>query len=166
MTVRERIEALLRDAGVSWEVLDHPHGATAVELAHARGTPLEIGGKSIVMKVEGRGFVMLAVRACDTIDNHAFRKQLGARRYRFATRDELWQITGLEPGTVPPFGRPIFDLPLFADRALAEGDHIAFTPGLATVTLSTTAPGWRLAARPEAVFAFARADAATGSTRT
>lgn len=159
MTVRDRIETLLREAGVPWETLEHPQGVTAVDLARARGTPLAIGGKSIVMKVDGRGFVMLAVRACDTIDNHAFRKHLGARRYRFATREELTALTGLSPGTIPPFGRPVFDLPLFADAALADGERVAFTPGLATVTLSTTASGWRLAAKPEAVFAFAKGDA-------
>jgi hypothetical protein len=40
-------------------------------------------------------------------DSAAIRNELGVRKTRFANREELWELTGLVPGSVPPFGRPI-----------------------------------------------------------
>jgi len=33
----------------------------------------------------------------------------------------------LAPGMVPPFGAPVFELPLYVDAALAHQEAIAFT---------------------------------------
>jgi len=35
--------------------------------------------------------------------------------------------SGLVPGSVPPFGRPIVDLDLFVDTSIAENEMIALT---------------------------------------
>ena len=157
MTVADRIEALLAQHAVPYETIEHSAARSADEIAQLRGTPLEIGGKSIVMKVDRVGFCVLAIRASDAIDNRAFRKHLGARRYRFATLDELDELTGLTPGRVPPFGRPIFDLPLYVEASLAENPRIAFTPGTKTRSMTLATRDWLRAAQPDDVFAFGKA---------
>jgi Ala-tRNA(Pro) deacylase len=153
------IQPLLRHHGVPFQVLEHDAVYTAPEAAQIRGTPLEMGGKALVMKVHKLGFAVLAVRGCDALENKAFRKHLGVQRYRFASRDELRELTGLTPGCVPPFGRPIFDLPLFVDAALAANTEIVFSGGSHTVSIRMATRDWITAAQPADIWAFTKAAA-------
>jgi prolyl-tRNA editing enzyme YbaK/EbsC (Cys-tRNA(Pro) deacylase) len=125
-TPQERIEHLLRERGVPWTRLTHRRVTSSAEAAEVRGTPLEIGGKTLVFKAGGQ-FVLVVVPGHARIDNRAFRKAVGVQRYRFANAEELAATVGLEPGCIPPFGRPIFDLPLWMDAGFARQARIAFT---------------------------------------
>src|SRR5690606_15662982 len=131
-------------------IVEHAPIRGAEDAAALRGTPLGIGGKSLLLKVGDR-WVMLVLSGARKLHNPSLRKTLGASRYRFATREELRQVTGLEPGCVPPFGRPIFDVDLVVDEATAANDTIAFS--LADPTRSVVmATSDRLAvARPDLV---------------
>ena len=51
---------------------------------------------------------------------------------RFATADELMDLTGLVPGSVPPFGEPVLPFPLFVDESIEANDRIAFNAGSLT----------------------------------
>ncbi len=155
--VADRISVILGDAGVPFERVAHDAAKSADEAAKLRGTPLEIGGKSLVMKTDRRGFIVLALRGSDAVFNRALRKHLDIRRYRFATLEELDELTGLTPGCVPPFGFPIFDMPLYVDAGLASADRIAFTAGSHTDSIVMATADWISAAKPADVFAFARA---------
>ena len=73
-------------------------------------------------------------------------------RLRFATPEELAALTGLTPGCVPPFGRPIFELDLYVDAALAAQDEIAFTAGDHGCSIIMPTAAWLDAARPTATF--------------
>lgn len=155
--VTERIEAHLRAVGVPWTPLLHPPAHSAEEAARLRGTSLQMGGKSLVMKLDrGIGFAVIALQGSRVMDNRALRQHLGLRRYRFATHDELRDHTSLAPGCVPPFGRPIFDLPLFVDRGLAELFEIAFAPGRHDCSFRMRTKDWLRAAVPTDVFSFSR----------
>ena len=153
--VAARIEALLRGAEVAYRVLEHPAADTAVDVARVRGTPLAIGGKSLVMKLDrGIGFAVLVVGGDRRIDNRLLRRHLGLRRYRFATRDELAELTGLVPGCVPPFGRPLFDLPLYVDAERLSHDRIAFSLASHTRSAEMAVSDWLSVAKPTDVFGF------------
>jgi len=108
------------------------------------------------MKTDRLGFVILALRGSDTVFNRAFRSHLHLRRYRFATLEELGALTGLTPGCVPPFGRPIFDLPLYVDLQLAALDQIAFTAGSHTDSIVMGTCDWLAVAKPTDVFEFSK----------
>lgn len=128
MTVTDRILALLDASGLPYERVDHPLSHTAREAALARGTDLAIGGKSLVMKIgKKKQFGVFVVSGARRLDNWKVRQALGVNRLRFATEDELFALTTLRPGCVPPFGHPVFDLPLYIDQATADLPHIAFT---------------------------------------
>ncbi len=65
-------------------------------------------------------------------------------------------LTGLAPGCVPPFGRPVFDLPLFADSGVLARPRIAFSAASPTRSIVTATESWRALAEPDDVFAFTR----------
>jgi len=127
---------------------------TVEEAAAARGCPPEIGAKSIVLKTddEFRLFVMSGVTP---MRSRLIRRQLGVRRTRFATPAELLELTGIDPGAVPPFGEPILPLELYVDPALLGHGRIAFTPGVHTVSIVMSAADYVRIARPE-IFPFTR----------
>lgn len=155
MTVADRVESLL--AAVPHRVIDHPPASDSASAASARGTPLEIGGKSLVMKLDrGIGFAVLVVGGDRRIDNAALRRHLRVRRYRFATEAELQQITGLQPGCVPPFGRPVFDVPLFVDTDTASRPRIAFSLASHTRSVEMATADWLAVAKPDQVFPFTK----------
>ena len=154
MSVLSRIETLL--TGLPVQRIEHAPITTSQEAARLRGTPLAIGGKSLVMKVGGV-FGVFVISAARQSQGRLVRQHFGASRLRFATRDELLQLTGLTPGCVPPFGRPIFDLPLYVEQSIADNDRIAFSAGSHTTSMVMSVADYLATARPEAVFSFARA---------
>lgn len=158
MTVRDRIAHLLRAHDAPFTPIDHEYSETSREVAAARGTPLHIGGKSLVLKLgssDGR-FAVFAVSGARRTQSRLIRRALGVKRMRFATKEELLQLTGLVPGCVPPFGRPVFDLPLYVDQSIADNDEIAFSVGLHTASFRMATADYLRAAQPEAVFPFSR----------
>jgi Ala-tRNA(Pro) deacylase len=150
--VRRAILDLLAAASVPFREIEHPPlsgDRAAASAATLRGTPLEMGGKALVLKAD-RGFVVAAFSAARRMDSGRFRKAVGARRLRFATRDELATLThGLVPGCVPPIGPPVFDLPLIADPSLFEGDELVFTPGRLDRSLVVPTDAWRALTQPQ-----------------
>ncbi|MCY2992485.1 MAG: hypothetical protein NTY19_32080, partial [Planctomycetota bacterium] len=100
---------------------------TSEEAARVRGTPLASGAKALVCKGEDR-FVMFVVPADRKLDSRAVRRVNGWRKLRFATREEVLELTGLAPGSIPPFGS-LFSLPTLCDERLGENDVINFNAG-------------------------------------
>lgn len=125
-TVHQRLVDWLDASGRPWQRLDHARVESAKAAAEIRGTPGHIGGKTLVFKARNQ-FVLVVVPGSARLDNRAFRHALGVQRYRFARPEELAATVGLEPGCIPPFGEPLYPLPLWVDAGLAAGDRIAFT---------------------------------------
>jgi Ala-tRNA(Pro) deacylase len=155
MNVLESIRALLTGAEVEFRQLHHAPTRTSEEAAKARGEPLEIGGKALLMKV-GNDYALFVISAARRIDSGAIRRHLGARRLRFATSDELKEHTGLLSGDVPPFGQPILPFPLYADESVFENERIAFNAGSLTDSIIMQVTDWERVARPQR-FRFTRA---------
>jgi prolyl-tRNA editing enzyme YbaK/EbsC (Cys-tRNA(Pro) deacylase) len=138
---------------VSFREVHHEPTFTSEESAAARGEELRMGGKALLMKVDGdfRLFVMPADRR---VDSGVVRKQLGVRKLRFASREELEELTGLIPGSVPPFGRPILPFDLYVDIAMTENPRIAFNAGSLTDSVILSLDDYMAVAEPQRVFAF------------
>jgi Ala-tRNA(Pro) deacylase len=134
MPVTERLAQWLREAGVPFELVEHPPVRTSVDAARARGTRLEEGAKALVVRADDR-FLHCVLPAHLKADSAALRAIAGTRRLRFATRDELYDLTGCEPGAVPPFGN-LFGLPVLLDEALCVNERVAFNAG--SITMSIT----------------------------
>jgi len=123
----DRLAARLREAGVEFEVAEHAPVYTSEEAAAIRGTPMSSGAKALVVRTE-REFLLAVMPADLSLKGSALRKLVRAQRLRFATREELLELTGLTPGAVPPFGS-LFGLPTICDERLAENEWINFNAG-------------------------------------
>ena len=150
--VHERIVSLLRENGVSFRELHHEPTRTSEESARVRGEELKNGGKAIVLKVENT-FKLFVLSAARKLDSSSVKAHFKVKRLRFATEDELLNLTGLVPGSIPPFGRPIFDIDLFVDNSIMENERIAFNAGSLTDSIIMSISDYAKLARPE-VFAF------------
>jgi Ala-tRNA(Pro) deacylase len=138
-SIFEKIKKLLDDSKIPYRVIHHSPAGTSEEVAKARGTDLKIGGKTILFKV-GKEFKLFTFSAARALDSLAIKKHFHEKDRRFATREELMAMTGLESGTVPPFGRPILPFDHFLDKSIAENDEIAFNAGSITdsIVMKTT----------------------------
>jgi prolyl-tRNA editing enzyme YbaK/EbsC (Cys-tRNA(Pro) deacylase) len=150
--VPDRIRAWLTAESVSFREVHHAPTRTSEESAHARGEALRVGGKALLIKVDDvfRLFVLSAARK---LDSPAVKRQFAARKTRFATPEELRALTGLEPGSVPPFGSPILPFPLYVDPSVFENERIAFNAGSLTHSIVMAVADYRRLATPE-VFPF------------
>jgi Ala-tRNA(Pro) deacylase len=135
--VTDRLVQLLTDAGVDFRVLRHEPVRTSEEAARVRGTPLEAGAKALVVRADDR-HVHVVLPAHRRVDNAALRKIVGTRTLRFVTPEELLELTGCQPGAVPPFGN-LFGLPVYVDEELARRDTIAFNAGDTAVSITMRA---------------------------
>lgn len=154
-SVSERIVELLDTSGLPYERVEHPLVRTARQAAELRGTALEIGGKSLVLKLgKKKDFAVFVVSGSRRLHNWRVRHALGVSRLRFATHDELLALTSLRPGTVPPFGRPIFDLPLYVDEQTAAMPDIAFTLAHAERSAVMRTQDWLSLVKPQVVADF------------
>lgn len=133
-TVLGRILGLLDGAGVAYRRIEHAAASSAQEAAAVRGTPLALGVKAILFKVDG-SFAVFAFSAERALHSAKIRKRLKVRRTRFATREELLELTGLRPGAVPPFGEPVLPFPLYADPSFLERPELVFTAGSRTTSI-------------------------------
>jgi prolyl-tRNA editing enzyme YbaK/EbsC (Cys-tRNA(Pro) deacylase) len=129
--VHRRIRAYLKESGVHFRELHHEPTSTSEESARVRGEELRNGGKAILLKVGGV-FMLFVLSAAQRLDSSKVKGHFGVKRLRFATREELLELTGLQPGSVPPFGSPILDLELFVDTSITENERIAFNAGSLT----------------------------------
>jgi Ala-tRNA(Pro) deacylase len=131
-TVFDRICQFLDRHEAQYEVSRHRPVFTSAEAAAARGTSLSSGAKALVCKLDD-DFVMYVLPADRKLSSRQARRDAGARRLRFASGDEVLEITGLAPGSIPPFGS-LFDLPTlcdsaFGDQATDGADSINFNAG-------------------------------------
>jgi prolyl-tRNA editing enzyme YbaK/EbsC (Cys-tRNA(Pro) deacylase) len=119
MTIVEAIREWLRRESVAFREVHHAPTRTSEESALARGEELRIGGKALLIKVD-TGFRLFVLSADRKLDSAAIRTHFQAKKTRFASPEELLQMTGLVPGSVPPFGVPILPFPLYADPSVFE----------------------------------------------
>jgi Ala-tRNA(Pro) deacylase len=126
-TVFDCLHARLQEAGITFTVLRHQAVFTSEEAAAVRGTPLSSGAKALVVKADDN-FLVLVLPADRKLDSKKARTSLGVKSLRFASREEVEQLTGLQPGSIPPFGS-LFNLPTCCDPALALNESINFNAG-------------------------------------
>jgi len=132
--VTERLLALLQAAGVRYRVIEHEPVFTSQQAAAVRGTPPEAGAKALLVKAADERYELLVIAGSRRVDNARLRQALGTRRVRFASADELFELTGCRPGALPPIGQ-LFGLRVLLDHSLQTAPEIAFNAGSHTVSV-------------------------------
>jgi Ala-tRNA(Pro) deacylase len=153
--VLERIREVLSQNGVAYREISHIATHTSEESARVRGESLAVGAKALLLKTDNvfRLFVLPADRQLET---KKIKQELKVKSTRFATSEELVELTGLVPGSVPPFGIPILPLELYGDTAIgAVEDKVAFNAGSLTLSIVMKASDWKTVAKP-VQFSFAK----------
>ena len=134
LNILTSIRSLLDERSIDYLVKEHPPTFTSEEAAAARGEELKIGGKALLVKCDGT-FVLCVLSADRRLDSKALKQLLRVRKTRFASPEELHQLTGLVPGAVPPFGAPVISCNLLADESILENEKIAFNAGSLTTSI-------------------------------
>ena len=146
--IPDKIRHFLKEHGVSFNEVHHEPTYTSEDSARARGVELSIGAKAILAKADD-SFILFVLPADAKLDSAAIKRALGLKKIRFATREELFDLTGLVPGCVPPFGEPILPFPLFCDSSLGKiNDRVAFNAGSLTMSIIMSAADWERVAKP------------------
>ena len=130
----QKIKDILVENDVWFETFEHEPVRTSEEAAKIRhGYSLRQGAKAIIVRVKEKGgnkyFSMLLISGDKRFDTDKVKKFLSAKDVRFATEEEVREITGgVELGGVPPFGN-LFGLKVIADPNLFLNEKIVFNAG-------------------------------------
>lgn len=146
-SVFERIEGFLQGRNVPFQVLRHAPVFTSAEAAAVRGTPLASGAKALLCKADG-DFLMFVLPADQKLASKQVRQDRRWKSLRFAEKDEVLKLTGLKPGSIPPFGS-LFNLRTLCDERLGEQTTINFNAGDHAISVSMTYEDYLQAEQPE-----------------
>jgi Ala-tRNA(Pro) deacylase len=119
----------LEDAGVDFDVLEHPYTERAADEAAALGIRPEEVAKTLVL-VASSGNVRAVVAASERIDLHKIAATLGigGKKVQLASEDRLARdYPDFELGAVPPFGGPQDHV--LVDERLAGRDSVVVEAG-------------------------------------
>ncbi|MDQ2900978.1 MAG: hypothetical protein M3Y07_14445 [Acidobacteriota bacterium] len=151
--VFEIIRKLLIDNGIEHREVHHAPTFTSNESAAARGEDLSAGGKALLLKV-GEEFRLFVLSAALKLDSAAVKEYFQVKKTRFATAEELRTLTGLAPGSVPPFGKPVLPFDLYLDPSITANEKIAFNAGSLTDSIVMRTGDYIKIANPR-IFRFA-----------
>ncbi len=150
--VAQQITDLLRQHDCWFEQFEHEPVRTSEEAAALRdGYTLQQGAKAIIIRAkipnEGKKFMMLVMPADQKFDSSKVKQALHAKDIRFATEEEVAEITnGVKPGGVPPFGN-LFGLEVISDESLYANEKIVFNAGR-TTSIGMRSADYKLLVRP------------------
>ena len=154
MSPEQLLHAHLSHCGAEVRILEHAACRTSAESAAARtsaGAPDAIGAKALVV-VGKDGFAMFVLPGMRRLDSRRTRGLIG--KYRFARPEEVREATGgLEVGTIPPFGRPVFTqiARLIVDTGIAYAEWVGFNAACLTRSAVMTGKAYLGAASPDLV---------------
>ena len=82
------------------------------------------------------------------LDSKLVRKAFNLRSLRFATREEVEQLTTLLPGSIPPFGS-LFSFATYCDEELAGQAKINFNAGDHAISMTMAFADYVAAEEPK-----------------
>lgn len=134
------------------ETFQHEPVRTSEEAARTRpGYTLHQGAKAMIVRVKNPQpkFVMLVLPADLRFDNAKVKSFLSAKDLRFATEQEIGELTGgVQPGAVPPFGN-LFGLDVVVDPTLFENERIVFNAGDRCFSLAMKSEDYKRLVNPQ-----------------
>ena len=135
----ERVAAYIREAGAEARVEEFAEGTpTAADAARAVGCAESQIVKSLVVECDGRSLLVL-VPGNRRADTAKVARAAGCARVAVASRAQVREATGFEPGAVAPFPLPRVHR-VFAERTLLAHDVVWIGAGSPN-HLAALAPG-------------------------
>ena len=146
-TVFSRLQQLLVDRDIPHDVLRHEPVFTSEQAAEIRGTSLASGAKALVCKADGE-MMMFVLPADRKLDSRSVRRTKKIKSLRFASAEDVLEVTGLRPGSIPPFGS-LFALRTLCDERLADQPTINFNAGDHAISICMTYADYQSLEQPE-----------------
>lgn len=148
-----KIIKLLEQSGAWFETFEHEPVRTSEEAAKIRiGYSIKQGAKALIVRVKAANekyFVMLVVPGDMKFSNDKVKKILSAKDIRFATAEEVTELTeGIEFGGVPPFGN-LFGLKVIVDQSLFKNEKIVFNAGDRRFSVAMKSVDYKNLVKPE-----------------
>jgi Ala-tRNA(Pro) deacylase len=127
MTTARKVEHYMRQHGVHYDVVTHPHSHSSIETAELAHVPGERLAKSVVLE-DRDGYVMAVLPSTHQVKLGKLRCELN-RNLRLANEDELKTLfSDCELGAVPPLGLA-YGMTTVVDDALAQQPEVYFEAG-------------------------------------
>lgn len=128
MEATTRFCRYLDASGVRYEMIHHARDIHARATAEHTQTPLDAFAKTIFLWVD-EAPALAVVPASREVALSKLQKGLDAQTVRKASESEIEELCpGCEVGAAPPFG-PLFDLPVYVSRTIADDETITFNGG-------------------------------------
>jgi Ala-tRNA(Pro) deacylase len=154
--VTEKITDLLRENKIWFETFEHEPVKTSEEAAKVRhGYSLHQGAKALILRIKKsaseKEFIQVVIPGDSKIDSNKLKKYLSIKDLRFATPEEVAEITdGVEVGGVPPFGT-LFGLKVYVDKTVLENEKIIFNAGDRCFSVGMRSDNYAQLIQPEIV---------------
>ncbi len=129
----QNIIEILDSCNAEYKLFSHKAALSYDELEEARkDTGFEgTEGKCMVLKIND-SFVVYVTTASKRINFDKIKESLGTKKVRMATKEELKDNFGAEPGCAYPFG---FENDIYVDPEIYNQDRFLFSPALPTKTV-------------------------------
>jgi Ala-tRNA(Pro) deacylase len=137
--------AFLDRLGISYATVSHAPVVTVEESRTLRGTIAGGHTKNLFLKDKSGAYYLVVACEDAMIDLKGLHRRLGAKgRFSFASPDALWELLGVRPGSVTPFGA-INDVAgkvvVVLDRAMLVHEILNYHPLVNTMTTSVPRAG-------------------------
>ncbi len=127
MSIATTLEHYLAERGVKYDVVQHPHTATALDSARTSHVSLDRLAKAVVLKGDD-GYLVAVLPASSHIQFGQLRKQLGIK-LDMANEEQIESLFhDCEPGAVPALGAA-YGLKVVVDDSLASAPEIYLEGG-------------------------------------
>lgn len=118
---------------MEYELKEHAPVYTSEEAAQIRGAKMEQGAKALIFRADGQP-VLIVVPGNKRVDTKKFKQVYGIKDLKFLSPEEVFELTGLEVGAIPPLGNAM-GLPTYADESLLRNETIEFNAGAHTKSI-------------------------------
>jgi Ala-tRNA(Pro) deacylase len=140
MNCKERLEAYLRENGVSYQSQHHARAITAQEVAATEHVPGKMFAKTVMVVPAGeeKSSIMLVLPAPYHVNPVKATAALSAGEVLLAEEERFADtFPDCEVGAMPPFGN-LYDVSVYVDNTLAEVETIVFRAGTHADTMSVS----------------------------
>lgn len=150
MAIDARLQRLLDEEGVGYEIIHHVADRRALRAAYDTRTPPKEFAKVLLVHVDDH-FALAVLPATHYLAPSRLAREVGARIVRVAAESEIrGALPDYEVGAAPPFA-PLCGLPVYASPLLAAGKYITFNAGNHCDALRMVWQDYARLAKPEVV---------------
>ncbi len=129
MTLEERIQKILRDDGITYEVVSHEPVYTNPAMAEALQVSDAETVKSLVLVTKEGEMIVMVLPGDRRVDWKAVAYAAGSKKVSFAGPEIVRETVGCDVGCIPPFGH-VSSMAIYMDKALIDTPYIYFNPGV------------------------------------